>query len=374
MTTKLKKIIKKIIPTSRIKFNKRENRFLKKFYSEQSLFAVENFSKEIERNSYLADMKEFHISVSEWILYNFSSLNKEQKDEFLTAFDAFRAYRKYNLNKVRELFYDKAKFIKHYKQYINRAVILPPPSNSNTDITEYKNKLYLMLRLYDCMIKPTEGNGGQGIFKIAKGECKDFDKIVQKIIEQKMIVEECIQGDQSLQKFNPQSLNTIRIVTAFNGTTIEPFYACARFGVNAESIVDNTKHGGLCCHINLDTGIIDSDAVDSERELYKFHPSSKYQFKGTEISNWDSMRKQAINMHRNQDLPFIGWDLCVNSKGEIDVIEGNHGPDVGTWQYPMMIGVKSKFNSIINGFEIYLKKNNKQGLYPHLKFHSQHPD
>lgn len=49
------------------------------------------------------------------------------------------------------------------------------------------------------------------------------------------------------------------------------------------------------------------------------------------------------------DAPVLGWDVCIDSKNRIEIIEGNHLPDVDVLPALTKTGIRKKL-------EIQLKK------------------
>lgn len=59
------------------------------------------------------------------------------------------------------------------------------------------------------------------------------------------------------------------------------------------------------------------------------------------IPNWDKVKDVCERASRHiAEFKFCGWDCVVLPNGEVDIIEGNHGPDVDVMQSPLKKGIK----------------------------------
>lgn len=49
------------------------------------------------------------------------------------------------------------------------------------------------------------------------------------------------------------------------------------------------------------------------------------------------------------DAPIVGWDICIDSNNNIEIIEGNHMLDVDVLQSPLKIGIRTKVKTLFAG-------------------------
>ena len=106
------------------------------------------------------------------------------------------------------------------------------------------------------------------------------------------------------------------------------------------------------------TGIIITDGKDETNIVYEFHPDTNIRFKGFQIPKW----KEVINVAKKAALAFdktryIGWDVAINDKGEVVIVEGNGKTQFLGQQIPDEIGKKKQLEKLINYKR--LKKKNK---------------
>ena len=315
----------------------------KRFFKE----AKERFSKEKPMHGSWKDYNEafrkHRVTYSEYMYsYEYWRLNEQERDEFISTSEMQVIYRKLGEDKVRKIFHDKVQFLTAFCPFVHRWWSLA----KSLTIEELKEKAVQI----DLIAKPIDGTRGEGIFKIIGREVSDWKQLYDRLIKEDCLLEECIVACDELTAFHPTSLNTIRVVTISNGGYCEIFGALFRMGTHG-SVIDNTHAGGIFAPINVETGVIETSAIDAQNNHYDVHPDSEKQIKGFQIPEW----KQIVSTCRQAsktipDIRFAGWDLCVNKTGQVEIIEGNHAPDFdGGMQAPLKIGVKKKIqHSIID--------------------------
>lgn len=191
-----------------------------------------------------------------------------------------------------------------------------------------------------------------GVFKVMAEDIADSvkrEEILHRIYEGNALVEECIQGCDQLQAFHPQSLNTVRVVTVKDGNEPKLFGSFFRMG-RGDSVVDNAHAGGVFAHVDIEKGILDSDAITTDGEVFQHHPDTGIVIKGFQIPNWNLISETCKEAHRLCDNFIVGWDVTVNKNGEVDFIEGNHAPDMDLMQSPLKLGVRAEFERALSNF------------------------
>ena len=168
----------------------------------------------------------------------------------------------------------------------------------------------------------------------------------QQCVAQNILLEECVTATEEISKFNPDSLNTIRVVTFSNGKEAKVFGSFIRFGRKGKCI-DNAHAGGVFAQIDVNTGIIESNGINTDGGEFERHPDSGISFKNYQIPQWEDIKqfcsKAALKV---KDVKVCGWDVCVRQDGRLEFIEGNYGPDFDVMQSPLKCGVKHKLNKV----------------------------
>ncbi len=192
--------------------------------------------------------------------------------------------------------------------------------------------------------KPVEGSGGDGfcavelmpgdtlmVKTLAGNTSKSLDDFIKQdlngLSNSDYIMEEYIEQHPILAKFNPTSLNTVRVwvgKTASKGPNIVGIYL--RVGRQG-SLVDNRLSGGFGVEIDQDTFITKSAIPqDGGGQAFDHHPDSKFNMKGIELPFRDEvieLSKKVINI-----LPstrFVGLDIGFSTAGPL-IIEFNLAP------------------------------------------------
>ena len=276
-------------------------------------------------------LKKYLCSFSEYMFqYEFWKLDKKQKYEYVSRLEMRLYYERHVPEDVRLLFWNKKNWLLYFKDYIHRSWI----STGAVDWITFNefidpNKYYIA--------KPEEGSLGHGIFKFNKNDINE--ELYYKLLQDNYIVEECVENEYSIAEFHPFSLNTIRVTTLSNGEIIGAF---VRFGNNG-NIVDNAHAGGIFSMIDVDKGEIVTDGVDVYGHTYKYHPYSNIEFKGFIIPCWREIILIVREMHKMiPQAPVVGWDICITRSNEIEVIEGNHFPDIDVLQSPFKKGIRKQ--------------------------------
>lgn len=272
--------------------------------------------------------------------YEFWRLNEEQRDEFISTTEMQAIYRKLGNEEVRDVFHDKVVFLQKFHSFIHREWALV----RKMSLEEFK----AMVERHDCIAKPVDGTRGEGISKICANEVTNWEALYAKCVENDILLEECVQACDEISAFHPSSLNTIRVVTISGQGKCVVFGALFRMGAHG-SVIDNTHAGGVYAPINVETGTIDVEAIDSENHHYANHPDTGKPIKGFKIPYWSQIIETC--QKATQIIPnihFAGWDLCITKDRQIEIIEGNHAPDFdGGMQAPLKIGVKKKVQQTI---------------------------
>ena len=236
---------------------------------------LEEAKLEYEKGSSLGNLEDFKQALNKhWVSYSeyahqyeFYKKTEEERDEYVSRLRMRYFYMRYGSGIPRPLFRNKPKFLKAFDKYIHRKWLFVPNSSYNQFVELVTNS--------DCIVKPCDSALGKGIYKIKK--CPDSyenRKVFDECVKKRMLIEECIEQCEDLKSFHPQSLNTIRVVTISNRKKAEVFGSFIRMGVG-DSVIDNAHAGGVFAQINIKTGKIESDGINTDGERFVYHPDSK---------------------------------------------------------------------------------------------------
>lgn len=275
--------------------------------------------------------------------YDYEMYNKKIKDldKFLNSSYRNVVYRACNSHKYTHYLKNKFEFNEKFKNWIYREYL----NGSKCTKGEFEEFVKKHKKFF---VKPIGGTGGAGA-TILEYDGENLNKLFKYVRKHKVIVEEIVKQDKEFASFNKDTLNTIRLYTLYplNG---KPYVtmANARFG-RAGNAVDNFHSGGVSAGIDIKKGVLCTDAINRAHEFYKEHPDSKKKFKGFVIPHWDKFVDAVCSAAETfPEMRHIGWDVCLNSKGNVEFIEGNGWPNFDITQAVDQIGKKDRYEKTIN--------------------------
>jgi hypothetical protein len=180
------------------------------------------------------------------------------------------------------------------------------------------------------IIKPTLfSGGGKNIASIEKtdsGLYLDAEKIdAKELIERyggNFCIQEIITQDPQMKRFNPDSVNTIKVFTARMDDQIVFIDSFVRIGLKG-TFTDNFGTGGVFCGIDKN-GLLKNYAYGYYPNRYYTHPDTGVSFEDTRYTGFDQIIEKTLLMHRR--LPyfrFASWDMTMDKNGEVVLIEVN---------------------------------------------------
>jgi hypothetical protein len=194
----------------------------------------------------------------------------------------------------------------------------------------------LFERLKKCnkiIIKPsTESGGGRKVrlftrekedgFYNSRQEKLSLNYLVKEY-SSNFLIQEYIEQHDFYQRFNPSSVNTVRIFTyrSVANEEIIPLHAVLRVG-RPGKIVDNQASGGMACGIAPD-GKPNSFAVDKWGNVYESTNSITFAEAG-EIFMFDQMIRYVKALAPKMFYSRLnGFDFCVNRDAKVRLLEIN---------------------------------------------------
>lgn len=186
-----------------------------------------------------------------------------------------------------------------------------------------QNRLQTILKKLsgDLVIKPAIDSGSGRNVWIGPSE-NAYARLIEQGHCSDIVVQKKIRGNVFFQKIHPQSLNTVRTMSAFTGTGHIILASALRMGRGGTK-VDNQNAGGLVLAIHPD-GLLNRYAYDKNLNRYKRHPDSDFAFAGQYVPGLDDIHKACLEMHKY--LPHFGlisWDVTMDEEGTVRIIEFN---------------------------------------------------
>ena len=166
------------------------------------------------------------------------------------------------------------------------------------------------------------------------GSVFSFDFLVSKYGND-FIIQACVEQSDYLAKFNPSSINTIRL-TVYRSVKDDKLHVTngiIRIGAT-ESVVDNAHLGGKFCGVNLD-GHLNKYVCETYGEISETFNGINFKESNFVIPVFDKVKEFAINIAR--EIPhhrIIALDIALDKDNSPKLIEYNIG-GYGYWLFQM---------------------------------------
>ncbi len=262
-------------------------------------------------------------SPAEYAHLNFDKKSDRERARYFTMLRFERFIKKANTGD-KQLFINKVAFNRRFASYLNRDWL----DVSTATAEEFAD----FIRSHgQVMLKATSLSCGKGISKYTYDPADDLNALYN--ASRDMLLEELIIQHPAIAAFNPGSTNVPRLNTMVDGKgQAHVFSAFFRTGTG-DAVVDNMGAGGMAAHIDVDTGIVTTPAIDMHRREYILHPDSGQIFLGFRIPHWEEAKALVIAAAKEiPDMRYIGWDVAVTEKG-VCLIEGNDRADICVRQF-----------------------------------------
>ena len=163
------------------------------------------------------------------------------------------------------------------------------------------------IEFFDCA---AEENGEKTALSVLQGRSGDF--VVQRILRQ----------HHKMAELNPESINTVRVMTLlWKGKTCV-LSALVRIGVKGCRIDNPHTSNGFSCVLDAE-GKMTEKAFDRDWRPYTTLPNGMA-VRGFEVPYYDRIVDTVLNLHyRVPHFRIIGWDMTVSEDGEPTMIEAN---------------------------------------------------
>jgi hypothetical protein len=186
-------------------------------------------------------------------------------------------------------------------------------------------------------LKDPENLGGYGLEKVEAAAVTDDAAFHARLLDTKQyLVEEFITQHAELTRLSPKSVNTLRIITYFDGTTSHVLAHAFKMGAGAD--LDNFGQGGIQTTV-YEGGRLPYGAFAKAGERYLVHPESGVSIVGFVIPFYEEALELARTLSAIEPhVPYVGWDIAITPTGPI-VIEGNYNSGVFQMK-PSLSGIK----------------------------------
>ncbi|QYH36059.1 sugar-transfer associated ATP-grasp domain-containing protein [Salinibacterium sp. M195] len=275
--------------------------------------------------------------------FEFNTLSRAERRTWITSGNANSIVVKYNQRDFRERFNDKPTFNAIFSEWLGREW-LDLRVASEEDFVRF-------VSVHDpIMVKVVDSMSGAGIEKHSGSQLADAHALYRQLMENRQfLVEAFIEQHAGMSALCPTSVNSIRMITFFDGTDVHVLEAVLRMGNGAE--VDNYNRGGMYTVLDEKTGIAAYGAFDKNANTFINHPQTGMPIVGFQVPLFDQVLNTLDTVARIiPQIPYVGWDVAISTTGPA-IIEGNY--NTGVFQMkPSLTGIKTgllpKFREVID--------------------------
>ncbi len=224
-----------------------------------------------------------------------------------------------NQKPFRHFFADKSEFVQRFAPYIGRET-LDVRKATVAQLTAFVQKHGSVI------VKVTDSDGGQGIERREASEISDFAAFQEHLLkERQFLVEQIIPQHPEMAALNSSSVNSLRIVSYFDGTDVHILARVLKMGNGG--VIDNFAHGGMYTMLD-DNGVGLHAAFDIMGDAYEIHPISGIRIPGFQVPLYKEVLEFVDEISRIvPEIPYVGWDIAISPDRPV-VIEGNYNTGV----------------------------------------------
>lgn len=184
----------------------------------------------------------------------------------------------------------------------------------------------------DVIIKPTLSSHGRGVKKlhVENGIVDDKGTKLKDLLSdygKNYLIQDLVKQHPAMNALNPDSINTMRIVTYRKGMEVFVLYSAIRIGRKGQAI-DNESAGGISTKINSD-GTLCKFAYGAPGQDKIEVTDSGVVLEGYQVPSFEKALEMVKEQHLN--LPFqdmVGWDICIDADGIPVMLEWNTTPEL----------------------------------------------
>ncbi len=268
--------------------------------------------------------------INDYFQYNFYKRRAKDRKTFIVGRKWLKIIRTCNGEIENEKFDNKGLFNEIFKDFIKREWL----DLENCTFEEFAE---FVEKHKKVIYKRKVGSGGQGTEAIDFSD-KNIKSEYDKYTKTKAILEELIEQSDELGKFNPESVNSLRVVTIVHDDEVKVMNGLLRMG-NGLGKTDNFHTFGLAALVDVESGIVITQGVDKNNDHYIIHPRTNEQIIGYKIASWDKIvekvKEAALVV---PEVRYVGWDVALLKNGDVCFIEGNCAADPDASQITDQIG------------------------------------
>lgn len=251
--------------------------------------------------------------------WDFHLLKHRERITYMTHPKSNHIAQLVNQKAFRHHFADKSEFVTLFAPWIGRET-LDVRHASVSELKAFVEKHAFVI------VKVTDSDGGQGIERKNATDISDFAVFRDELLTQRQfLVEQIIPQHPEMAALNSSSVNSLRIVSYFDGTDVHILARVLKMGNGG--VIDNFAHGGMYTMLD-ENGVALHSAFDMAGDAYEVHPLSGIHIAGFQVPLYDHVVELVDTIARIvPEIPYVGWDIAISPDRPV-VIEGNYNTGV----------------------------------------------
>lgn len=178
----------------------------------------------------------------------------------------------------------------------------------------------------ELIIKPSiESKGGKSIEFINNSDENSSEVSIYNILKERdgdFVVQKVLKQHHKMAELNPDSINSVRVLTLLWGGQVRILSSLVRIGVKGCRIDNPHTSNGFSCVLTSEGKMIDT-VYDRDWKPYKELPNGLV-VEGFEVPFYDRIIETVTRLHPLvPHFRIIGWDMTVSEDGEPIMIEAN---------------------------------------------------
>ncbi|MBO9578919.1 MAG: hexapeptide transferase [Microbacteriaceae bacterium] len=280
----------------------------------------------------------------DYLEYEFYLLKPRERATFMTSTHFDRIAARYNEREYRHLFADKAEFNVLFDRFLGREWL-------DARVASPEEIGAFLVRHPVVMTKQPDSVHGHGVKRRTADDAGDPAAFRDELVASgHILVEEFITQHPELAALAPRSVNTLRVITFFDGERLHVLCAALKLGNDAD--VDNFGSGGMYTILS-DDGIVEYPAFDIHDRVFSTHPVTGLPIVGFRVPHYELLLRTLDEAARVvPQIRFVGWDVAILPEG-VAIVEGNWNTG-GFQMKPSLSGVKTglmpRFRAAIGEF------------------------
>lgn len=251
----------------------------------------------------------------DYFLLRFHEKTETERSTYITMREWRHHRKRVNRESHVNLFRDKGLFAERFREFFRRE---------SCDLRKVsKEEAVAWIAKRDQVVgKLPLGLQGIGILKIAPQEVGGAEAAWQRFVESgATFLEELIVQHPAVARFNPESVNTVRVITLRHRDRVE--IMCARFGIGNGALADNIPAGGVAASVELDSGVLGGLHHKKDTTLLDCHPRTGVFVRGEVLPHWQAVLQLAVEAAKVvPEIRSVGWDIAILPDG-VCLVEGN---------------------------------------------------